>query len=367
MKILYWTELFWPHIGGIEVLSTQLISALQERGHEFAVVTSHSHLELPDEDIHKGIPIYRFHFLTALNNNNLRQLITARQQVAKLKQSFKPDLVHLHLSGPSAYFHLQTETAHPAPTLITIHSLPKHRSKQHGLLTRTLQNASWINTVSTTTLDELYQLVPEIKSRSSVIYNGLKMPKLEPTSLPFEPPQLLCIGRFLAWKGFDLAINAFATLQERFPQTRLVIAGDGPTKPDLEQLVAKLNLNHKITFTGWIIPEKIAALINTTTIVIIPSRTGEMLPVVALQAAQMARPVIATRVAGLPEFVKHQQTGLLVERDNSTALANAIAFLLEHPEMATRIGQVARQTTQKVFSLKQCVDAYNKLYKSFYV
>lgn len=363
MKILYWTELFWPHIGGIEVLSSQLIPALQQRAYEFAVVTSHSHLDLPDQTLYQGIPISRFHFLTSLNNNNLRQSITARQQLAKLKQSFKPDLVHLHFSGPSAYFHLQTATAHPAPTLITIHSLPKHRSKQHGLLTRTLQNASWVNTVSSTTLDELRQFVPEINSRSSVIYNGLEMPRLEPVPLPFEAPRLLCLGRFLDWKGFDLAINAFATLQERFPQARLIIAGDGPTKPDLEKRVAKLNLNDKITFTGWITPEKIAALINTATMVIIPSRTGEMLPVVALQAAQMARPVVATRVGGLPEFVIHQQTGLLVEKDNDTALADAITFLLEHSEIANRMGQVARQKAQEVFGLQSCVEAYNKLYQ----
>jgi len=363
MKILYWTELFWPHIGGIEVLSTQLIPALQERGYEFAVVTSHSHLDLPDQTVYQDIPIYRFHFLTSLNNNNLRQSITARQQVAKLKQSFKPDLVHLHFSGPSAYFHLQTVTAHPAPTLITIHSLPKHRSKQHGLLARTLHDASWVNTVSTTTLDELRQLVPEIKSRSSVIYNGLEMPPLKPAPLAFEAPRLLCLGRFLDWKGFDLAISAFATLQERFPQARLMIAGDGPEKPNLEQQVVELELNDRIEFTGWIAPDEVATLINTATMVIIPSRTGEMLPVVALQAAQMARPVIATRVAGLPEFVTHQQTGLLVEKDNSTALADAIAFLLEHSEMTTRMGQVARQKAQEVFGLKPCVEAYDKLYQ----
>ena len=61
--------------------------------------------------------------------------------------------------------------------------------------------------------------------------------------------------------------------------------------------------------------------------------------------------------------MKHQETGLLVEKDNVTALANAIAFLLEHPDRARQLGEVARETTQTFFSLTQCVDAYDKLYQ----
>jgi len=84
---------------------------------------------------------------------------------------------------------------------------------------------------------------------------------------------------------------------------------------------------------------------------------------VALEAALMARPVVATRVGGLLEVVVHQQTGLLVEQEDSHGLAEAIASLLDHPETATEMGQAARQRAQKVFSWKQCVDAYDALYQ----
>ena len=117
MRILYWTELFWPHIGGVQVASLQLITALQKRGHEFILVTSHSGLDLPDEASYNGIPIYRFPFQKALVNRNLKELKAIVERVATLKQSFKPDLFHLSSSHPSVFFHHHTSAAYPAPTL----------------------------------------------------------------------------------------------------------------------------------------------------------------------------------------------------------------------------------------------------------
>jgi len=99
---------------------------------------------------------------------------------------------------------------------------------------------------------------------------------------------------------------------------------------------------------------------NTSTVVVMPSRRGAF-GLVALQAALMARPIVATRVGGLPEVVVHQHTGLLVEKEDSRALAEAIARLLEQPESAIRIGQTARQRAQKLFGWNRCVDAYAAL------
>jgi len=93
-----------------------------------------------------------------------------------------------------------------------------------------------------------------------------------------------------------------------------------------------------------------------------PSR-AESLPMVALQAAQMARPIVGTRVGGLPEVVIDQETGFLVDKENPEALANAIAFLLDHPKRATRMGQAARDRVQRDFSWERHVDAYDQLYK----
>ena len=80
----------------------------------------------------------------------------------------------------------------------------------------------------------------------------------------------------------------------------------------MEQQAAKQGIGHAVEFTGWIDPEQVPALINHATLIVMPSRE-DSLPLVALEAARMARPVVATRVGGLPEIVVHQETGLLVE------------------------------------------------------
>ena len=364
MRVLYWTELFWPYIGGVEVLSTKLIPALLERGYEVIVVTSHDHLDLPDEARYKGIPVYRFPFRKALATRNLHQLMEARHWVAKLKRAFAAHLVHINGVGPSSLFHLHTREAYSVPCLVTMQNevLPTEAAKRDTLLGDVLRSANWVTCVSAAGLAQVRQFVPEILPRSSVIYNFVHAPLLIPAPLPIDPPRLLCLGRLVPQKGFDLALRAFASLCHRFPRARLVIAGDGPARAALELQAAGLRLTHSVDFIGWVAPEKVPELMNTATVVVMPSQC-EGFGLVALEAAMMARPVVATRVGGLPEVVIHQQTGLLVEQEDREALSDAIAFLLDHPEAATTMGRAGRLRAQRFFSLERLVDSYDALYR----
>jgi glycogen(starch) synthase len=170
------------------------------------------------------------------------------------------------------------------------------------------------------------------------------------------------VGRLIRHKGVDLAVKAFASVLERFPRARLTIAGEGADRPRLEQQVLALGLNHAVDFIGWVAPEEVPAVMNSATIVIIPS-WREGLPWVAMEAAQMARPIVATSVGGLPDVIIDKQTGLLVEPGNSGAIAEAILSLLDHPEQAVKMGQNARLRSQKFFTWSGYVDAYDELYR----
>jgi glycosyltransferase involved in cell wall biosynthesis len=372
MRILFWQELFWPYIGGVEVLATKLLLALRQRGHEITVVTRRDRLDLPKEAQYQGIQIYRYPFpWTAFAKGDLDQLIEIRQQVARLKRTFRPDLVHMNCFGPSFLFYHDTTNGQTAPLLATLHTtpqsvMPQQAFSQDGLFRRTLRMASWVSCVSTAVLADAHGLVPEITSYSSVIYNGLEVPSVPPKPLPFDPPKLLCLGRLIPEKGFDLALKAFALIADCFPRARLVIAGDGPARSFLENQVAELGLRHSVEFVGWVPPEKVPSLLNAATVVIMPSHR-EGLPSVALEAALMARPVVATRVGGLPEVVLHQKTGLLVDDKDQEALAEAMLFLLNHPDTATALGVAARRRAQEVFSFERYVSAYDTLYKKLVI
>jgi len=362
MRVLFWSELFWPHIGGVEVLGARMVAALSERGHEFVVVTRHDNPDLPEKALFQGIPVYRFPFFQVLAQGNLSELLEVRQRVIRLKRSFAPDLVHINSFGPSSLYHLDTARVHPSPLLVTFHGHRYPPPDSHDtLLERILRGADWVTAPSAATLEYVRQLVPDFGTGSTVIYNGLEVPSLAHEPLPCEPSRLLYLGRLSSEKGVDLALDALAQITGRYPHVHLLIAGDGQERTALEEQAIELGLAPVVDFVGWVAPDAVPALLNTATMVLMPSRS-EALPLVALQAAMMARPVVGMEVGGLPEVVAHGETGLLVKPQDSQALAEAIVFLLDRPDVATQMGLTARQRARDKFGWKRFVDAHETLY-----
>lgn len=360
MRVLFWSSTFWPQIGGVEVLAAKLLPALQARGYEYAVAAPKPHPDLPDEETYKGIPVHRFLFWNNLHHDSIDHVAETRQKVIRLKRSFAPSLIHLNHVGFSDFFHLITAKAHASPSLVTLHG--EWPDKANTTVGHTLRTADWIVGCSAAILKKGRSLAPEILTRSSVIYNSIESPTLDPAALPFNPPRLLCLGRLSVEKGFDLAMSAFASIVGRFPQARLIVAGDGPERARLQRQILDSRLTDSVDFIGWVKPDNVPALINTATMVIMPSRLDSF-PLVALQAGILARPVVATRVGGLPEIVLHHETGMLVEKENSQGLADAICFLLENSAAAVQMGQAARTRVQTLFDWERHVDAYDALYR----
>lgn len=361
MRVLFWSGNFWPVIGGAEVLAGQLLPALRERGYDFTVITSQRPLERPDEETYKGIPVHRFPFRE--NLNQVSQALKIRQQIVNLKKQFAPHLIHISAVEKDHVFQLFTANAYPAPVLVTLHNvLAQYAATNDSWLGRLIVAADWISCVSESVLSATRRMLPWSTCRSSLIYNGLNIPDFAPKRAPTGAPRLLCLGRLKARKGFDVALTAFASISGRFSTARLVVAGDGPERPSLEAQAARLGIAGAVDFIGWVSPESVPILVSSANIVIMPSR-HEPFGLVALDAALMARPIVASRVGGLAEVIIHQKTGLLVDPEDSAGLAEAIAFLLLNEEVATQMGRVARQRAQMMFSWTRCVDAYDKLYR----
>lgn len=328
------------------------------------MITSHGNLDLPDEDDYQGIPIYRLEFWEALSKRKLDLLVRVRQRVASLKRSFRPEIVHIFFTDPSVFFHLQTFEAYPAPLLLSLHiGLPQRVNSEDSLLRRTFHSAQWVTATSQALLSAARQLVPEIIPYSSLVYNGL-----EPSCALVKPPpagcqRILCVGRLVRDKGFDLALVAFALLQDQFPLAEMVIAGNGAAKEQLEDQAQGLGIGARVTFPGWVKHEDVQALINEANVVVMPSRWEEAFGLVALEAALMERPVIATRVGGLPEVVVDGVTGIVVEKEDSEGLAAAMGRLLRNPEEAMTMGRAARARAEDMFTLERHIDACESLYR----
>ena len=364
MRILAWMQAYYPVIGGVQTAARQLFPALRASGHEVAVVASHFSIELPDLMFCDSIPVHRFRFQEALASKNPAALIQEIRRAAKFMTEFAPDIVHLMGFEPGTFFFLRARKSYPVPFLLTIHSeIYAYLSKTHGtaLLKQAVTEASWITTVTALEAKRVAALLPEAAGKVSCVYQGLEQPQVEAEPLP-SAPRLLCIGRLAPEKNFELAVRAFAALAPDFPHARLVFAGDGTERPMLEQLVTDLGIGNQVDFLGWVPPEQIYSVMNQASAVVLPSHT-EGLPLVGVEAAQMARPLIATNVSGVPELVVDGVTGLLTPPGDVDAMAAAMRVVLSDRARTEQMGQAARARAAEIFSLTRMVNGFSALYE----
>jgi glycosyltransferase involved in cell wall biosynthesis len=363
MRVLFWSDLYWPYIGGAEIFAAKLMASLRPRGIEFLVLTSHHDQELPDVDSYEGIPIRRLPFRAAIAGRDPRVLLHAIRETAAIKRDFAPDLIHMNAVGPSALFHLRTLSSTDAPLLLTLQQeiLDSQTGGAGTILAQLLEQARWVVGCSQTVLEQLLASAPEVAGRASRIYNGVDLPPEEPTPLP-STPHVLALGRLVPAKGFDVALRAFATLATEFPAARFTIAGDGASREDLQTLSRDLGLETRVHFAGWVEPSQVPSLLNDSSVVVMPSRR-EGLPLVAVQAALMARPIVATQAGGLREIVLHEETGLTVAEDDAPAVATAVGRLLRDVEAASLMGRRARAHVRTALDWTSSVSAYDLLYR----
>lgn len=362
MRVLFWSEGFWPSIGGVEVLAAKLVPALAQRGHEILVVTDDDRGRLSAHDAFRSVPIRRLSMRDALLAHAPDRVGNMQAAVTALIEEHAPDVVHLNCMGPTAFFLRRSAQQRMRPMLVTVHSAsPLSLGSNPTLVAQLLTNATWVSAVCAGVLATARERVPEITERSSIIYNAVDEPDERLQPLPFDPPTIMCLGRLAPEKALDRALDAFARLRSSYAGLRLVICGEGPQRATLAAHVRALGVQHDVTFTGWINPARVAEILNTATLLLMPSR-WEGLPLAAIEAALMARPIIGTRVGGLPELIEDGVSGLLSD-PTPDALAAAVRTLLDDPAGAIRMGQIARERARQRFLLPHCVDSYHRMYE----
>jgi glycogen synthase len=360
VKILFWTDGFWPRLGGIETHGFVLIQELQKRGHEFRVISQKDHPDWLEAELFAGISIKRFDFNAVLAKGDLKWMCLCRAYLEKIKREFEPDIILLNATlGGSAFAFMVFMKIFSEPLVLTAHAPYLDDKSFSPYIAKIVENADRIVCVSNWVLKEMHEYFPSIKDKMRLIYNGLAIPDTEPLPLPFSPPTLLLFGRIVPTKGFKSALMAFSLLKTRGVNARLIIAGDGPERELLEKLAIELGVSEWIQFTGVLTVTEVFETYNRATVVIVPSII-ESFGLVILEAMLMKRPVIASSVEGIPEVVSEGETGLLVPPENPMALSEAIQFLLERPEKAIQMGLSGYEKAKK-FSLKENVDQFEDL------
>jgi glycosyltransferase involved in cell wall biosynthesis len=149
---------------------------------------------------------------------------------------------------------------------------------------------------------------------------------------PIDPAcrTLVCVGRLCEQKGQLLLVEAFRRLVESGVDAKLVLAGDGEMRTEIEALIRDSKLDDRVEITGWISADEVARRLLDARAMVLPS-FAEGLPVVIMEAFALARPVLSTYIAGIPELVRDGRNGWLVPAGSIDALTSALREVLDTP------------------------------------
>jgi glycosyltransferase involved in cell wall biosynthesis len=192
------------------------------------------------------------------------------------------------------------------------------------------------------------------RERFEVVHYGIE-PGPEPGPYDGEELRLLAVGRLVPIKGFDVLLRAFAATRARVPGLLLEIAGDGPLRAELERQAGA-----GVTFLGRL--DGVSQAYERAAAVVVPSR-GEGFGMVALEAMERGRAVVASRVGGLPELVVPGETGMLVRPEDPAALSSALVELAGDLDLVRRLGANGRARALERFSVERCVQRTVAIYE----
>lgn len=160
-------------------------------------------------------------------------------------------------------------------------------------------------------------------------------------------------------KGIAVAVRAIAELAPRHPDLALVICGEGQDRDFLTELALQLGVASRVFLLGFV--ENAREYLSAADIFLMPSRK-EGMPLAVLEAGMASLPVIATKVGGIPDIIDDKKTGLFMPRSNTHVLAKAIAYLLNDPEEASKMGDLLHQKIRTDFSAEDMIEKTLALY-----
>ena len=209
---------------------------------------------------------------------------------------------------------------------------------------------------------EMLRALAGLSARVEWIYHGVDLTRFDGARRARAPePLLLAVGRISPPKGFDDAVRSLAALEARGIEARLVLAGDGPERRNLERLARRLGIGDRVELRGALVHDQLLELYRRAWLLLAPSRVmpngrRDGIPNTVIEAMAMGIPCVGTRAAGLEEAIVPGETGALCPPGDPEGLAAAIAPLLRDPARLDAMGARARQWVAERFDAERNFD-----------
>jgi glycosyltransferase involved in cell wall biosynthesis len=372
------------NMGGPALHVAYLTAGLAERGYETTLVAGSlargedSMAFVADE---LGIEVERLEELH-------REISPVRDAVAilrlaRLMRRVRPHILHTHTAKAGAVGRLAALLAGDARPPIVVHTFHGHvlrgyfdplRTAGFRLLERWLATKTTaLVAVSPQVRDDLVALGVAPRERFVVVRLGIELEQRVAAErdgrgesrrvLGIGPDRFAVgwIGRMTGVKRTDDVLRAFRRLRDRGVDACLCMVGDGPDRPAVERRAHELGIMRDTLFLGY--QEEVAPYYAAFDAMILPS-INEGTPVSALEALAAGRPVVATRVGGVPDVVREGENGFLVDAGDVDALADRLARLAADPELRELLGAAGRARVVPRYSVERLVDDIDLLYRS---
>jgi glycosyltransferase involved in cell wall biosynthesis len=259
--------------------------------------------------------------------------------------------LHNHIAKASCTVAMLVNALSGLPYSFTIHGPDIFFEPHHWRIDEKARRAAFVACISDFCRSQLMCFAaPSDWARFHIVHCGVDPDRYAPADRTGQ--DLLFVGRLAAVKGVPLLLEAVARLQPRFPDMRLTLIGDGPERHTLENTARSLGVTDTVSFVGYRSQAEVAEALSTTDLFVLPS-FAEGVPVVLMESLAAQVPVVTTRIAGVPELVRHGENGLLVPPGNLDALTAAIADLLGDPASRAAFGHAGRQTVIAGYAIAQ--------------
>jgi len=369
-------------VGGIEKVSYEQSKRLTETGYKFDVLTSKTKGQTKNPT--KGIRVFAYPSLKFADRFGVPYpILTANAYKLFAKTIRNCDLVHAHghvymssfLAGMFAKKYNKPFIVTQHNTYIDYKSWLNTVEKLNDIIIgkSVLKRADRIITVSKQTKKYVLSLGAD-KTKTSVMYNGVdtncfqsanKNQSRNKLNLP-QTRKIVFSARRLVYKnGLDTLIESAYLLTKNHPKVLFVVAGKGPSRSLIEEKIRELGMEKNIKLAGFVPDELLPVYYNAADFFLLPSSSGEGLPLVLFEAMSCGLPVVATIVGGTPEIVDHMKNGVLVPPQNPQAIADALSKLLAQKEVVTEIGKKAKQYISRKLSWRENARQLQEVYQEF--
>ena len=345
-------------ISGSEAHLLSLLPRLRDRGWDIRFLMLHEHEPgawgFARELTARGIPLDAIPLSADVDP-------VAFVRLAGYLMRNRPTILHTHLVHADVYGQLTGAIAGVPIRFSTKHGFNEFRENPgFALGDRAIATLAHAHIAISRGLARYLEDVEGFDGASfEVVHYGIE-PDGEPRAWVGWPPRLLCVGRLIPIKGHIVLLRAFAQARRSIPDLQLDVAGRGPLEPALRALAKELEVDDAVRFLGYVAPVQRA--IEESAIIVVPSM-GEGFGMVALEAMERARPVIAAGIGGLGELVEDEVTGFLVPPGDAEPLAAAIVALAADPQLAVRMGEAGRRRALAHFLQERCTDRTELLYR----